>query len=50
MTPFRIHVPDSDLEDLQRRLLSTRYPDQLEGAGWDYGMNLDVLRRFIDHA
>ena len=49
MTPFRIHVPDSDLEDLQRRLLSTRYPDQLEGAGWDYGMNLDVLRRFIDH-
>ena len=49
MTPFRIQVPDPELKDLYRRLRSTRYPDQLDGAGWDYGMSLDVLRRFVDH-
>ena len=31
--PFKVHVDDSVLEDLQHRLARTRLPDQIEGAG-----------------
>ena len=33
-TPFRIEVPDADLDDLRRRVTATRWPDQLPGFGW----------------
>ena len=39
--PFRIDVPQPDLDDLRDRLARTRWPDQLPGAGWDYGIPLD---------
>ena len=26
-TPFKFHVPDADLADLQQRLARTRWPD-----------------------
>ena len=32
-TPFQIHVPDAELEDLKDRLRRTRCPDEVEGAG-----------------
>jgi microsomal epoxide hydrolase len=35
--PFQIHVADEVLSDLRERLARTRYPDQMEGVGWDYG-------------
>ncbi|WP_420619123.1 epoxide hydrolase family protein [Candidatus Poriferisocius sp.] len=35
--PFRIVVPDEVIEDLHRRLDATRWPQALEGVGWDYG-------------
>ena len=38
--PFHIHVPESDLSDLLDRLIQTRWPDEIEGAEWDYGSNL----------
>ena len=41
--PFRCHVPDAVLADLKQRLGRTRLPDQLEGAGWDYGTERDYL-------
>ena len=41
--PFTIHVPDDVLDDLRRRLGHTRFPDEIPGAGWDYGSNLDYL-------
>ncbi|MFJ9845208.1 epoxide hydrolase family protein [Kitasatospora sp. NPDC101155] len=36
--PFRIAVPESDLEDLRQRLDRTRWPDELPGVGWAYGI------------
>ena len=39
--PFTIDVPQAVLDDLQVRLEQTRLPDQLDGAGWDYGTELD---------
>lgn len=46
-TPYTIAIPDATLEDLRERLARTRWPDQVAGAGWDYGMNLDVLKAFV---
>jgi len=37
MRPFIIDVAQAQLDDLQRRLESTRWPAQIEGAGRDYG-------------
>ncbi len=31
--PFRIDVPQADLDDLRKRLSGTRWPDELPGAG-----------------
>src|SRR5215510_12153093 len=45
--PFKIQVPDAVLSDLKDRLARTRYPDQVEGAGWDYGTNLGYLKELI---
>lgn len=48
MTPFSISVSDADLADLRSRLAATRFPAALEGVGWSYGTDSDVLRRFVD--
>ena len=34
---FRIDVPQGVLDDLAARLAYTRWPDEIPGAGWDYG-------------
>jgi pimeloyl-ACP methyl ester carboxylesterase len=45
--PFSIRVPGEDLDDLRDRLRRTRWPDQVEGAGWEYGSNLEYLRDLV---
>lgn len=47
--PFTIKVPDSVLEDLQQRLVRTRYPDEPSGAGWTYGMNREYLQQLVTY-
>jgi pimeloyl-ACP methyl ester carboxylesterase len=42
--PFRIAVPDADLDDLRDRLARTRWPDELPGVGWSQGVPLAYLR------
>ncbi len=44
MTPFTIHIPDPFIADLKLRLAQTRFPDDLDGAAWDYGTPTDYLR------
>jgi epoxide hydrolase len=36
--PFRIDVPQSDLDDLHHRLERAHWPDELPDAGWEYGV------------
>jgi len=47
--PFRIEVPDATLADLRERLARTRFPDQIEGANWDYGTELSYLRELVGY-
>ena len=49
ITPFHAAVSDEVLRDLAARLARTRYPDQLEGAGWDYGTELGYLSHFCEY-
>jgi epoxide hydrolase len=48
LTPFTIAVADHELDDLRRRLESARWPDELEGSGWDYGTDQAALRSLVD--
>ena len=47
--PFRIEVPQADLDDLRARLARTRWPDQLKDVGWDYGIPLDYLSELAEY-
>ena len=47
--PFRIDVPEADLVDLRRRIAATRWPDEVDGAAWDYGSNLGYMRALADY-
>src|SRR5262249_50616828 len=46
---FEIRVDDSVLEDLRRRLAWTRFPDQIEGTSWEYGIPIDYLRELVEY-
>jgi pimeloyl-ACP methyl ester carboxylesterase len=46
---FTIQIPDAVLSDLARRLDATRWPDEPEGAGWEFGSNLGYMRSLADY-
>jgi len=45
--PFRISVPDEDIDILKRKLALTKFPDELEDAGWQYGVPLADVKRLV---
>jgi len=47
--PFRIAVPQADLDDLRDRLARTRWPDELPGVGWSRGVPVGYLRELADY-
>jgi microsomal epoxide hydrolase len=47
--PFRIDIPQADLDDLRARLARTRWPDQLTGVGWEYGIPLDYVQELAEY-
>jgi epoxide hydrolase len=49
LRPFRIDVPQADLDDLQERLARVRWPDELPDAGWDYGVPLDYVKELVTY-
>ncbi|HEX6472272.1 MAG TPA: epoxide hydrolase [Streptosporangiaceae bacterium] len=49
MRPFRVDIPQADLDDLRRRLADTRWPDELPGVGWDRGVPLGYLQELAEY-
>jgi epoxide hydrolase len=49
LRPFRLDVPQEQLDDLHARLDLTRWPEQVPDAGWDRGVPVDYLRDLADH-
>ena len=47
--PYRIDVDQGTLGDLQGRLARTRFGDEPEGAGWEYGTSLSYLRELVEY-
>ncbi|GAA1562867.1 hypothetical protein GCM10009789_14930 [Kribbella sancticallisti] len=45
--PFHLDVRQADLDDLHARLDRVRWPDELPGVGWAYGVPLDYLRELV---
>jgi len=46
---FKVQVPQDTLDDLQQRLAKTRWPDEVEDAGWDYGTSLAYLKSLVQY-
>lgn len=49
IVPYKISVPDAVLRDLKDRLSRTRFPDQLENVGWDYGTDPAYLKPLVEY-
>jgi microsomal epoxide hydrolase len=49
MRPFRIEVPQADLDELNRRLAGTRWPADPPDTGWDRGVPPSYLRDLVDY-
>jgi epoxide hydrolase len=59
--PFRVEVPQSDLDDLAGRLAATRWATEVEPdpaapvqagpvpPGWEYGVPLSYVRRLVEY-
>jgi microsomal epoxide hydrolase len=47
--PYRITIPESQLDDLNRRLDATRWPDEAPGVGWSHGIPLSYLRELAGY-
>ncbi|WP_433470831.1 epoxide hydrolase family protein [Saccharomonospora azurea] len=47
--PFRIDIPQAQLDDLDARLAATRWPSELPGVGWDRGVPVDYLRALTEY-
>ena len=47
--PFEIAVPEETLDDLRERLHRSRFPDQPDGLGWEYGFDFTYLRELCRH-
>ena len=49
ITPFRINIPDADLDDLRRRLRQTRWPEPETVDDWSQGAPLAYTRSLCEY-
>ncbi len=47
--PFRIDFDSATLDDLQRRLAATRWPNGFDRDTWDFGTDPAYLRSLVEH-
>jgi epoxide hydrolase len=47
--PFRVEVPQADLDDLRDRLARTRWPAEPAGIGWSRGVPVGYLRELAEY-
>src|SRR5690349_9863260 len=49
ITPFRIEIPEGDLDDLRDRLRRTRWPDAETVDGWEQGVPLSYVQEVCQY-
>ena len=48
--PFKISIPDSEVEDLKQRLAHAKLPmNELKDADWDYGTPLSEVKKISEY-
>jgi pimeloyl-ACP methyl ester carboxylesterase len=47
--PFRVEIPQADLDDLMERLARVRWPDELPGVEWSYGVPLAYVSELVEY-
>ncbi|MFL5761188.1 MAG: epoxide hydrolase family protein [Thermomicrobiales bacterium] len=47
--PFRIDIPQADLDDLQERLQRVRLAEELPGVDWDYGVPVEFVQDLVEY-
>ena len=47
--PFKLAVPDVDIALLHDKLGLARFPDELDGTEWDYGVPLNDVKRLTEY-
>jgi epoxide hydrolase len=47
--PFRLDIPEADIDGLHHRLDETRWPQPLPGDGWDTGVPMAWLHELADY-
>src|SRR5580700_8749755 len=47
VTPFTVHVPEAALNDLKRRLASTRWPERETVGDWSQGVPLQKAQALV---
>ncbi|WP_248928538.1 epoxide hydrolase family protein [Paenibacillus hamazuiensis] len=47
--PFRIETSQAALDDLNLRLSLTRWPDEIPGSGWNYGVPLHFVKEMAEY-
>lgn len=49
MTTFKVSIGRDITDDLKRRIRATRFPDQIEGSGQEYGMDTAYLQEIVGY-
>ena len=47
--PFRIEIPQADLDDMMDRLKRTRFADDFANDDWRYGYNTADHRTLVEY-
>src|SRR4029450_9748899 len=47
--PYKIHVEQAVRDDRNGRLARTRWPNEIDDAGWDYGVPLAYQRELVEY-
>ncbi|MDT8974689.1 epoxide hydrolase N-terminal domain-containing protein [Paenibacillus sp. chi10] len=49
MNPFKVSISDEEIEELKQRLRMTRWPDEIPGAKWDYGIPITYMKDIVQY-
>ena len=49
MQPYRLDIPQTDLDDLRERLTRTRWGASLPGADWERGVPVGYLKELVEY-
>ncbi|GAB6927703.1 epoxide hydrolase [Paenibacillus sp. JCM 10914] len=49
LRPFSFQIEPAAIDDLYQRLDMTRWPDEIPGGRWDYGIPLDFMREMMTY-